>query len=232
MGFNVAIDGPAGAGKSTVAKAAAARGGLIYVDTGAMYRAIGLYLLRQGIGLEDEETIGEALPDIDVGIRYVNGVQNIILNGEDVSSEIRTQEVGEAASVTSAYRAVREKLLDLQRSLAAAEDVIMDGRDIGTNILPNADVKIYLTAATAVRAGRRYKELIEKGQEADFETVEAEIIARDKRDMEREIAPLKKADDAIVVDTSYMDIAEATEAVLKLIREKKEEAYLPSEDGM
>ena len=221
MGFNVAIDGPAGAGKSTVAKAAAKKAGFIYVDTGAMYRAIGLYVLQNETDIHDEEAVCALLPEIDISIRYEEGVQKIILNGADVSGLIRTQEVGEAASVTSAYQKVREKLLELQQNLAKTQDVIMDGRDIGTHVLPNADVKIYLTADAAVRAKRRYDELLGKGEDADLSEIEQEIRERDYRDMHREIAPLRQAEDAVLLDTSDLNIEEATDAVLQLIYEKK-----------
>ncbi len=221
MGFNVAVDGPAGAGKSTVAKAAAKAAGLIYVDTGAMYRAIGLYLLTEGVDIHDEPAVAESLPGITVSIAYEDGIQKVILNGEDVSGKIRTQEVGEAASVTSAYGAVREKLLDLQRDLAKKQDVIMDGRDIGTNILPDAQLKIFLTASVAVRAKRRYDELIEKGEQAVYADVEREIEERDYRDSHREIAPLRQAEDAVVVDTSNLSIDQSVKAVLVLIFERR-----------
>ncbi len=221
MGFNVAVDGPAGAGKSTVAKAAAKAAELVYVDTGAMYRAIGLYLLEKGADIRDEEAVKKLLPEISVSIVYEEGVQKVLLNGNDVSGRIRTQEVGEAASVTSAYGAVREKLLHLQRELAASSDVIMDGRDIGTNILPDADLKVYLTAAVSVRAKRRYTELVEKGEEADLSEIEKEIEERDERDMHREIAPLKKAPEAVLLDTSDMNIDQAVKALLVLIFERR-----------
>ena len=223
MSFNVAVDGPAGAGKSTVAKAAAKAAGLIYVDTGAMYRAIGLYILENGIDIRDEEKVSGALSGIQVSITYEEGVQKVLLNGKDVSGQIRTQEVGEAASVTSAYEAVRAKLLELQRSLAASSDVIMDGRDIGTNILPNADLKIYLTAAVSVRAKRRYDELIEKGEPAVLSEIEKEIEERDYRDSHREIAPLKRAEDAVLLDTSEMDIDKAVKTALAMIFERRVE---------
>lgn len=223
MSFNVAVDGPAGAGKSTVAKAAAKAAGLIYVDTGAMYRAIGLYILENGIDIRDEEKVSGALSGIQVSITYEEGVQKVLLNGKDVSGQIRTQEVGEAASVTSAYEAVRAKLLELQRSLAASSDVIMDGRDIGTNILPNADLKIYLTAAVSVRAKRRYDELIEKGETAVLSEIEKEIEERDYRDSHREIAPLKRAEDAVLLDTSEMDIDKAVKTALAMIFERRVE---------
>ena len=221
MGFNVAVDGPAGAGKSTVAKAAAKAAELVYVDTGAMYRAIGLYLLEKGADIRDEEAVKKLLPEISVSIVYEEGVQKVLLNGNDVSGRIRTQEVGEAASVTSAYGAVREKLLHLQRELAASSDVIMDGRDIGTNILPDADLKVYLTAAVSVRAKRRYTELVEKGEEADLSEIEKEIEERDERDMHRGIAPLKKAPEAVLLDTSDMNIDQAVKALLVLIFERR-----------
>ena len=224
MGFNVAIDGPAGAGKSTVAKAAAKAAGLIYVDTGAMYRAIGLYLLREGTDLRDEKAVEEKLPGIGVSIEYDQGVQKVLLNGEDVSSLIRTQEVGEAASLTSAYGPVREKLLNLQRDLAEKQDVVMDGRDIGTNILPHAQLKVYLTASVEVRAKRRYDELLAKGETAVLSEVEKEIEERDYRDMHREIAPLKKAEDAVLLDTSDLSIDEAVKALLVLIFERRVES--------
>ncbi len=223
MSFNVAVDGPAGAGKSTVAKAAAKAAGLIYVDTGAMYRAIGLYILENGIDIRDEEKVSGALSGIQVSITYEEGVQKVLLNGKDVSGQIRTQEVGEAASVTSAYEAVRAKLLELQRSLAASSDVIMDGRDIGTNILPNADLKLYLAAAVSVRAKRRYDELIEKGEPAVLSEIEKEIEERDYRDSHREIAPLKRAEDAVLLDTSEMDIDKAVKTALAMIFERRVE---------
>ena len=221
MGFKVAIDGPAGAGKSTVAKAAAEAFSFIYVDTGAMYRAIGLYLLRQGTDLMDEEAVAEKLPEIDVTIAYEDGTQQVFLNGENVSALIRTQEVGDAASKTSAYREVRAKLLSLQRGLAEKADVLMDGRDIGTEVLPDAELKIYLTADTRVRAERRYHELTGRGQECSLDEIEEEIKERDYRDMHREVAPLRKAEDAVVLDTSFLDIRESVEAVAALIRERK-----------
>ena len=222
MSFNVAIDGPAGAGKSTAARTAAELAGFIYVDTGAMYRAIGLYFLENDVDIHDEEACSEKLPDIQVTIIHQDDVQHILLNGEDVSDRIRTQEVGEAASVTSAYPEVRAKLLDLQRDLARAYDVIMDGRDIGTTILPDADLKIFLTASADVRAMRRVSELEKRGIEADFEAVRQEILDRDERDMNREISPLRQAEDAVVLDSSYLNIEETAEEVLRLIRERQQ----------
>ncbi len=220
MGVNVAIDGPSGAGKSTVAKAAAKELGYIYVDTGAMYRAIGLYMLNHGIPIEDEAKVSAALPMVNVTIRYEEGTQQVILNGENVSPVIRTQAVSDAASVTSAYAPVRQKLLDLQHSLARENDVIMDGRDIGTAILPNAEVKIYLTASTYVRAQRRFAEMAAKGQECDLKQVMADIEERDYRDSHREVSPLTQAADAVYLDTSELDIDGAVNAAIEIIHAK------------
>ncbi|MBQ6680128.1 MAG: (d)CMP kinase [Lachnospiraceae bacterium] len=223
MGFKIAIDGPAGAGKSTVAKRTAAEEGFIYVDTGAMYRAVALNLLRNGADLCDEEDCRRFLPETEVTIRHdEEGTQQVILNGEDVSRVIRTQEVSDAASRTSAYPAVREKLLMLQRSLAEEADVLMDGRDIGTVILPDAELKIFLTADARVRAKRRFDELTAAGQECVFDDILKEIIERDERDMNREISPLRQAEDAVVVDTSYMGIDEVVARIRELIRERRE----------
>lgn len=206
MGYNVAIDGPAGAGKSTIAKLVAKEKGYIYVDTGAMYRGLAIHFLERGIDPADTEAVAQACANADVSIRYENGAQQILLNGKNVTDRLRTEEVGNMASRTSAIPAVREKLLELQRSLAREKDVIMDGRDIGTNILPDADVKIYLTASVETRALRRYNELKEKGEECDLQSVCHDIEERDKRDMEREIAPLRQAEDAVLVDSSDMTI--------------------------
>lgn len=208
MGYNVAIDGPAGAGKSTIARLVAKEKGYIYVDTGAMYRALAVHFLKKGVASEDTDAVSGACADADVSIRYEDGVQQVFLNGENVTGMLRTEEVGNMASMTSAVPAVREKLLELQRTLARENDVIMDGRDIGTNILPDADVKIYLTASAETRAKRRYDELTEKGIECDLDQIERDIRERDERDMTREIAPLKKAQDAILVDSSHMTIPE------------------------
>ena len=221
MAFNVAIDGPAGAGKSTIAKSVAAELNFIYVDTGAMYRAIGLYLIRNGIRAEDNEQISARCKEAQVSIQYVDGKQVVLLNGEDVNPYIRTEEVGNMASASSANPAVRAQLLDLQRDLAAKNDVIMDGRDIGTNILPNAQVKIYLTASIEVRAKRRYNELVAKGVDCDLKEIEKDIAERDERDMNREIAPLKQAEDAIFLDTSDMNIEEVKNVIIDLIRSKQ-----------
>lgn len=213
--FNIAIDGPAGAGKSTIAKTVAARLGFIYVDTGAMYRAMALYFLRKGIKKEDEAAIEEACREIEISIRYEDGVQQVLLNGENVSGLIRTEEVGNMASASSVYGAVRRKLLELQRELARTSNVIMDGRDIGTCVLPGAQTKIYLTASSHVRAMRRYKELTEKGQMCNLEEIEQDIIERDYRDMHREIAPLKQAEDAVLIDSSEMTIEQVIDAIIK-----------------
>ena len=213
MGYNVAIDGPAGAGKSTIAKLVAKEKGYIYVDTGAMYRGLAIHFIKKGIKAEDIKGIVEACKDAEVSIVYENDVQQIYLNGENVTAMLRTEEVGNMASKTSAIPAVREKLLELQRTLAREKDVIMDGRDIGTNILPNADVKIYLTASVETRATRRYKELLEKGENCVYEEIAQDIKERDERDMNREIAPLKQAEDAILVDSSEMTIDEVVKTI-------------------
>ena len=213
MGYNVAIDGPAGAGKSTIAKLVAIEKGYIYVDTGAMYRALAVHFLKKGIAPENTEEVVEACRSADVSIRYEDGVQQVYLNGENVTGMLRTEEVGNMASKTSAIPEVREKLLELQRTLAKENDVIMDGRDIGTNILPDADVKIYLTASVETRAKRRYDELKEKGEDCDLEQIARDIKERDERDMNRETAPLKQADDAILVDSSYMTIPEVVSEI-------------------
>ncbi len=220
MSFNIAIDGPAGAGKSTIAKAVAKELGFIYVDTGAMYRAIALYLLRSGVDTDTADAVAAVLDEIEISIQYEDGSQKVYLNGENVSTEIRKEEVGNMASKTSAYPAVREKLLSLQRDLAASNNVIMDGRDIGTTILPNAQVKIYLTASVETRANRRFKELVAKGEKADLEEIKSDIADRDYRDMHREISPLAQADDAVLVDSSDMTITEVVSAIMKIYKEK------------
>ena len=215
MSFNIAIDGPAGAGKSTIAKMVAKKLDFIYVDTGALYRAIALFMLRIGVG-KDEAAVAKNVADANVKIAYVNGEQQVILNGENVSGLIRTEEVGNMASFVAKISAVRECLLELQRSLAAQEDVIMDGRDIGTHILPNADVKVYLTASATERAKRRYKELVDKGITCNLDEIEHDIIARDEQDMNREIAPLKQAEDAVLVDSSFMSIEDVVDVIVAL----------------
>lgn len=216
MSYQIAIDGPAGAGKSTIAKAVAKKLGYIYVDTGAMYRAMALYLLRRGIGSGETEKISRASAHAEITIRYEDGVQQVILNGENVTGLLRTEEVGNMASASSVNRDVRLKLVELQRELAARENVVMDGRDIGTYVLPEADVKVYLTASTACRAKRRYDELAAKGEACDLEAIEADIIERDERDMNREFAPLKRAEDAVFVDSSEMTIEEVTAKIISL----------------
>ena len=216
MAFNVAIDGPAGAGKSTIAKSVAAELNYIYVDTGAMYRAIALYLLRNGIEATDSAAISERCKEAKVSIQYVDGKQVVLLNGEDVNPYIRTEEVGNMASSSSVHPDVRVKLVELQRQLAQKADVVMDGRDIGTHVLPDANLKIYLTASTQVRAERRYEELIAKGEACDLDRIELDIMERDTRDMTREISPLRQAEDAILIDSSEMTIDEVVEAVVKL----------------
>lgn len=212
--YNVAIDGPAGAGKSTIARAVAEKLGFVYVDTGAMYRAMALYFIRRGIARTDESAISAACRDIELSIRYQDGIQQVVLNGENVSGLIRTEDVGNMASASSVYGAVRKKLLELQRELAKTSDVLMDGRDIGTCVLPAADTKIYLTASSHVRAKRRYEELLEKGQMCNLEEIEQDIIERDYRDMHRDIAPLKQAEDAVLVDTSQMTIDQVIETII------------------
>lgn len=218
MGYNVAIDGPSGAGKSTIAKLVAKEKGYIYVDTGAMYRALAVYFLEKGIAPEDRAGIIAAAGEAEVSIRYEEGVQQVYLNGENISSKLRAEEVGNMASKTSIIPEVRERLLELQRSLAREKDVIMDGRDIGTYILPGADVKIYLTASVETRARRRYEELIEKGAACDYQEIAKDIQERDDRDMNREVAPLKQAADAVLVDSSDMTIAEVVEKIAGLCR--------------
>ena len=212
--FNIAVDGPAGAGKSTIAKLVAKELGFVYVDTGAMYRAMALYFLRKGVDPKEAEEIGRSCPEVDVTIRYQEGVQQVLLNGEDVSGLIRTEEVGNMASAVSGYMPVREKLVELQKQLAAKENVIMDGRDIGTCVLPEADVKIFLTASVETRALRRYKELEEKGVSCDLEEIKKDIKERDERDCTRKIAPLRQAEDAVLIDSSDMTIEEVVKAII------------------
>ena len=217
MAYNIAIDGPAGAGQSTIAKKLAADLGYVYVDTGAMYRAMAYYFLQNGIDAKDEKAIADACPKVDVTIQYVDGEQQVILNGENVNGVIRKEEVGNMASATSVYPVVRTKLVDLQRQLAARENVIMDGRDIGTVVLPNANVKIFLTASSKVRAQRRFDELTAKGVACNIDEIEKDIIDRDYRDMHRETSPLKQADDAVLLDSSNLDIDGVVAAMKKII---------------
>ena len=221
MSFNIAIDGPAGAGKSTIAKRLAKKLGFIYVDTGAMYRAMAYYFLQHNIDAKDENAIAAACPDVDVTITYENGEQQVLLNGENVNGMIRNEEVGNMASSTSVYPVVRKKLVELQRQLAKSADVIMDGRDIGTCVLPDAQVKIYLTASSATRAKRRYDELTEKGVSCDLAEIEKDIIDRDYRDMHRETSPLRQAEDAVLVDSSEMNIDEVVDAIYQVYSEAR-----------
>lgn len=221
MAFNIAIDGPAGAGKSTIAKTLAKELGYVYVDTGAMYRAMAYFFLQKGINKDDEAAITEAVDGADVTIRYENGVQQVLLNGENVTGCLRTEQVGNMASSTSVYPAVRTKLVALQQKLAETTDVIMDGRDIGTCVLPDAQVKIYLTASVETRAKRRYMELMEKGEPADLEKIAADIKERDHRDMHREMSPLRQAEDAVLVDSSDMSIVEVVSAIRAIAEEKR-----------
>lgn len=221
MSMNIAIDGPAGAGKSTIAKRLAKKLGFIYVDTGAMYRAMAYYFLQHNIDAKDENAIAATCPDVDVTITYENGEQQVLLNGENVNGVIRNEEVGNMASSTSVYPVVRKKLVELQRQLAKSADVIMDGRDIGTCVLPDAQVKIYLTASSATRAKRRYDELTEKGVSCDLAEIEKDIIDRDYRDMHRETSPLRQAEDAVLVDSSEMNIDEVVDAIYQVYSEAK-----------
>ena len=218
MAFNIAIDGPAGAGKSTIAKKLAADLGYVYVDTGAMYRSMAYYFLTNHIDAGDEKAVEAACPDVNVTIQYVNGEQQVLLNGENVNSVIRKEEVGNMASTISVYPVVRTKLVELQRQLAAKENVIMDGRDIGTVVLPDANVKIYLTASSKVRAQRRFDELTAKGISCDMNEIEKDIIDRDYRDMHRETSPLKQAEDAILLDSSDLDIEKKKKKMKEIIQ--------------
>ena len=223
MNYRIALDGPSGAGKSTIAKRLSAELGFVYVDTGAMYRTIGLYCLQNGIDTADEAAVAAALPQIDIQLKYVDGEQRVLLNGTDVSKEIRINEVSMAASKVSAYKAVRAFLLDTQRDMAKTQSVIMDGRDIGTVVLPDAEIKIFLVADPKERAKRRYKELIERGQNAPFEEVLQDIIQRDYNDENRAEAPLRQAEDAIRLDTSLLDFEQSYNAVLELAKSKMAE---------
>ena len=219
MAVNIAIDGPAGAGKSSTAKLVAKKLGYIYVDTGALYRTVGLYSIRKGIDTKDAEKVIATLPDVKVELKFVDGAQHVFLNGEDVSEAIRTPEASMGASNVSAIPKVREFLFDLQRKIAAENDCIMDGRDIGTVVLPNADVKIFLTTSVEERANRRYKEMLEKGEEVDYNDILEDIKKRDYQDSHREIAPLKQADDAIYVDNGGYNLEDGAEDLLRIIKE-------------
>ena len=221
MGFNIAIDGPAGAGKSTIARRTAQELSFIYVDTGALYRALAVFLVDEGVSPEDTENVKEAVKSVKVSIAYENGEQQVLVNGRNVTDRLRAESVGNMVSTISAIPAVRAALLDLQRDLAKAHDVLMDGRDIGTNVLPDAELKIYLTASVETRAERRYRDLQEKGVEKPLSEIKKEIEERDHRDMTRAIAPLKQAEDAVYLDTSHMNIDEVVEAIRQLYRERK-----------
>ncbi|MCI9427320.1 MAG: (d)CMP kinase [Eubacterium sp.] len=218
--MNIAIDGPAGAGKSTVAKMLAKELGFIYVDTGAMYRAAALYFLMNDIDVSDETAVARACELTDVSIRFRENEQQVLLNGDNVNGKIRREEVGNMASAISVFPVVRQKLTALQQKLAASEDVVMDGRDIGTCVLPNAEVKIYLTASVTARAKRRYQELLERGESCNLEEIQKDISDRDYRDMHRDASPLKQADDAVFVDSSELTLEETAEAVRTVCQEK------------
>lgn len=220
MSYNIAIDGPAGAGKSTIAKIVSKKLGFVYVDTGAMYRAMAVFFLDNGINTDDEKAISEACKDVNIRIEYKDNAQQVILNGENITSRLRTEEVGNTASKTAVYSEVRKKLVELQKELAKTTDIVMDGRDIGSCVLPDAICKIYLTASVEKRAERRMLELKEKGETADFEVIKKDIADRDYRDMNREVSPLVIADDAVLVDSSYMGIDEVVDTIIKIFNEK------------
>lgn len=220
MSYSIAIDGPAGAGKSTIAKRIAKELQFIYVDTGAMYRAMAIYFMKQNIDPLDEQAINAGCKNVDITIEYLDGEQQVILNGENVTSMLRTEAVGKMASKTSIYTEVRSKLVDLQRKLAKTSNVIMDGRDIATTVLPDAEVKIYLTASVEARATRRFEELKSKGENPDFEEIKADIENRDYADMHRKISPLKQAKDAILVDSSNMTIEDVVNTVVEIKNQK------------
>lgn len=222
MSYSIAIDGPAGAGKSTIAKSIAKSLKFIYVDTGAMYRAMGLYFLQNNIGMKETDKISQACSNVNVSIEYFDGEQQVLLNGENVNDLIRTEEVGKMASSCATNKQVRLKLVELQRELASKTDVIMDGRDIGTYVLPNANIKIYLTASSKERASRRWKELTDKGIACDLDEIERDIIARDEQDMNREFAPLKQAEDAILVDSSNLTINEVIGKIIELYQQRSD----------
>ena len=219
---SIAIDGPAGAGKSSIAKALSKRLGYIYIDTGAMYRAVALFFLENDVKDGTDSRIESLLEKLEISIKYEDGAQKVILNGEDVTGKLRLEEIGKLASKFSAIGSVREKLVALQRKLAQKENVVMDGRDIGTVVLPNADLKIYLSASSKVRAKRRYLELLEKGHtDLDINEIEDEIIKRDEADMNREISPLKQADDAYYLDSSDMTLEEVVSKILSMVKEER-----------
>ena len=221
MGYQIAIDGPAGAGKRTIAKLLAERKGFIYVDTGAMYRGLAWYFLTKGIRPDDEEAVTKACEEVKIDIAYENGKQQIYVNDKNITDHLREEAVGNMASKSSAVPAVRARLLELQRDLARREDVVMDGRDIGTSVLPDADVKIFLTASVDTRARRRYNELLGKGESCDYAQIAADIEERDRRDMTREISPLCRAEDAELIDSSEMTIEEVVEKIESFCRESR-----------
>ena len=223
MGINVAIDGPSGAGKSTLSRKLAEKLNYIYVDTGALYRTVGLYIFRNGIDPKDAGSVTAVLPEISVGLKFINGEQHVYLNDEDVSTEIRIHEVSQYASLVSAIPAVRQFLFETQRKLAAEHDVIMDGRDIGTVVLPQADVKIFLTASAEVRARRRYEELLQRGQTVVYEQILEDVNRRDEQDMNREVDPLRPTEDAVIVDSTSMNFDQVVDYILKIVEEKTHE---------
>lgn len=218
--INIAIDGPAGAGKSTLAKLLAKKFGYIYVDTGALYRSVALFTARNNVEVRDNLKVKQLLPQIHLDIRYIKGAQRVYLNDEDVSNAIRTPEISMAASAVSAIPEVRSFLLNLQKDIAARNDVVMDGRDIGTVVLPNADIKIFLTASPEDRAGRRYRELLQKKHAVKYDDVLADVLQRDKQDAERAVAPLKPADDAIIVDTTGFELEQSLQKLILIVKER------------
>ncbi len=219
--FKVAIDGPSGAGKSTIARAVSQQLGFIYIDTGAMYRSVGYFAFQKDVDPKDEQGLEKILPEVEIDIKHIGGVQHIFVCGEDVSDKIRTPQMSMAASDVSRHGCVREKLTDLQRHLADTRDVVMDGRDIGTCVLPDAQVKIFLTASVDARAKRRFDELVAKGENVSFDEVKADIEKRDYNDSHRAISPLKCADDATVLDTTELSLEQSIEAVFKIITERR-----------
>jgi len=221
MSYCIAVDGPAGAGKSTIAKKVAKKMQMVYVDTGAMYRAMALFMIRENVSGDDLKKINEKCEEADITLKYENGEQIVCLNGENVNAYLRTEEVGNMASAVATQKKVRERVVSRQKELAKTTDVIMDGRDIGTCVLPGADVKIFLTASSRVRAQRRYDELTAKGEVCDIDVIEKDIIERDERDMTRKESPLRQAEDAILVDTSDMTIEEVVETIIKICEDKK-----------
>ena len=225
MSFKIAIDGPGSSGKSTLAKGLASRLGFVYIDTGAMYRAMGYYFLDHNLDMNDIDIVSNNVENVKIDINYINGIQHVLLNGLDVSTVIRKEEVGNAGSVISTYKIVREKLVEMQQQMAKVLDVVMDGRDIGTVVLPDADVKIYLDAERHERAIRRHKELLGKGIEKSLDDVEKDLADRDFRDMNRENSPLKKADDAILIDSTNLGVDEVVEKVLKIVKDTKGDKY-------